>query len=289
MLLYHLTNIGHLIEIENDEFLEVTESNIGAPEVLDGEPLPPMVPIFIRHKDGSYGDSHPDHPDFSPTVMPRQVYLAMHDQGNAPERIDMEVFEEAIKPSTEMDEDGNPVVHVAVVVGFEPDNDALVRSTANPEIHVNPVTYGTTKYGDHVGPDVVWLTDDPTPLQHWQTIDDQPHLPYMFRKNVVLITVEVPDEDAHRWDEWAHEKGILQFWYDALDGDTGNSKHWYVVPRRIPKDEWVSIHNTETGSLYWSRDLGHVEGDERFAVPMPATWWAILLNDTKVVAHSEES
>lgn len=282
MKLYHLTNLTHLVEIENDGFLEVTESNIGAPYEVDGETLPPLIGVVIPDYDddgnptGELPESDPTHPNFLPTLMPREIWLDMStSKTGAPRMIDPAEFALHCSRVSEMDpETGQLVMPSKVVVGFEPNSDntpVLQPLEGPPEAVLNNAMAPTGKYGDHVGPDVVWLTDDPTPSQHWQALDAQPGMPYMFRKNIVLFTVEVPDEDLLHWPEWAREQGISEYWYDALDPDK-QAEHWYCVPRRILKEEWVSIHNAETGSVYWTRERGHVEGDDRFSVPLPTYW-----------------
>lgn len=274
MRLYHLTNVHHLIEIEEDGFLEVTESNIGAPLAVDGEYLPEMVGVILPSNDG-LDDSDPSHPDWVPTSMPAAIYRQMYEDGAAPRMIDPAHFNDLLqKHGTYKVVDGRPSVGMRLVLGWDGNKIDLSEpydGLLDVEKLVGDMERSQLQFGEHIGPDVVWLTNNPAPRQGWQSYGRE--IPYVFAKHAVLFTVEVPDEDVLKWSDWARQQNILDWWYDQLDesGDFG-ADNWYVVPRRIPKSEWVSIHNTETGSVYWTAELGHVEGDDRFVVPLPHFW-----------------
>jgi hypothetical protein len=93
--------------------------------------------------------------------------------------------------------------------------------------------HGLHPVGEHVGPDVVWLTDLDTAAQTGV-------LGGPARKGGVKVTVEVPDAEVHPWSEWAFDHGIHPTWYESL-GRHNRPDRWWVVERPIPHTEWVEI------------------------------------------------
>ena len=86
--------------------------------------------------------------------------------------------------------------------------------------------------GEHVGPDVVWFTSNPSPagcgLEGSQG------------KGLIRIQVELPDQELHHWQEWAHDQGIDKRWYDLLAQGRRDAE-WWVVERNVPHQEWIDI------------------------------------------------
>lgn len=88
----------------------------------------------------------------------------------------------------------------------------------------------------NAGPQVVWTTTNIIrDAQGWEqgSIVD---------KTAVRFTLQVPDEDVFWWPTWSRSLSIPDWWYDALDvAGGGGSELWYVVPRPIPRSEWLSV------------------------------------------------
>lgn len=89
------------------------------------------------------------------------------------------------------------------------------------------------------GPRVVWLSDsDNRELQGgWSSGS-------VLDKTDMRISVEVPDNEAHPWKEWARARNIEWWWEEALiraGGGEDAAKTWYVIERDIPRAEWRAI------------------------------------------------
>lgn len=105
-------------------------------------------------------------------------------------------------------------------------------------------------FGEHVGPDVVWLTSSPEPEGHglegakavsgYGTAGDD------VDKSEIRITVEIPDSDAEHWPEFAVAHGIHPEWRRALEKGH-RAESWYVCRRPIPRSEWRAVENLRTG------------------------------------------
>jgi hypothetical protein len=84
-------------------------------------------------------------------------------------------------------------------------------------------------YGEHVGPDVVWLTESKEKLDNGLiggAVDKQ------------KIRFEIEIENAIRWRDFANQYKINPKWYRRLD-ITGNytAKNWWVSTMRIPVNQ----------------------------------------------------
>lgn len=243
--LYHLTCIGHFPKIMDDGYLKTVESNIGSPDFFQADPNDPeyeseKVLVWPKRERGVPYKR-------VPMMVPGPLLKQMEEK--------QEMFTRVTRKELEKLGDPNDQMTVSMVVGWDLDEDA-------PDV----------KYGEHVGPDVVWLTSDPTPKQAWQSLDNV--LDVRAEKSQILFVVDVPDEDVKKWSHWAFEQGISRFWYDALDDDDGSAENWYVVPREIPKAEWVAIYMAQTGEALWlNPDLHDVDPDdlnERGLIGIPA-------------------
>lgn len=98
---------------------------------------------------------------------------------------------------------------------------------------------------EHAGPDVVWLTSNPDPVQHrgwgWRGPNAG-----VISKTEVRFTVEIPMRDAHRWWDWSARRGIDRVWAQRL-ASVGGSRSWVVVERSIPGEEWLEVVDVATG------------------------------------------
>lgn len=92
-------------------------------------------------------------------------------------------------------------------------------------------------YGEHVGPDVVWLTDVPNVRNgHGLAMPDASYP----SKYAVRFSLNVPD--AIPWAKFASDHGINRRWYDLLNKTGGGTaRHWWVSPRSIYAPEWQSV------------------------------------------------
>lgn len=93
----------------------------------------------------------------------------------------------------------------------------------------------------HAGPDVVWLTSNPTcrPMKEWGRNG-------LADKGAVRFTVDVPASEVHRWHDWAKRRGMSEQTIAAL-AEVGGSRSWWVIERPIPGDEWAEVIFTATG------------------------------------------
>ena len=106
---------------------------------------------------------------------------------------------------------------------------------------------GVKPVGDHVGPDVVWLTSLTNPIS--AGIDALPGT------QVIRVVVDVPAEEVSRWPAWSKGRGIDPRWYRSLakgrypDG-------WYVVERPVPWTEWTGIERVGERATLWRPEDG---------------------------------
>ena len=108
-------------------------------------------------------------------------------------------------------------------------------------------------YGEHIGPDVVWLTDKATPGANGlevvlpvASIESQVELlegatgrPFI-EIDKRLVRLELDLDDAHHWPEWSCEHGINRQWARALSRDNLPWR-WWVSERPIPVGEIAAV------------------------------------------------
>lgn len=92
--------------------------------------------------------------------------------------------------------------------------------------------------GEHVGPDVVWLTDVDTigngaGLALDGSLDGTD-------KTAVRIEVDVPDADVTWWPDFARAHGMHRNWRRVIERGR-DPESWFVVARAIPRREWVKV------------------------------------------------
>lgn len=95
-------------------------------------------------------------------------------------------------------------------------------------------------YGEHVGPDVVWLTDVPRPRAKAIALDvtlDGTD------KTAVRITVDVDAEDLTWWPDFRRRHGIHREWRRHLERGR-DPDSWWVVEHPIPVESFVEVVNT---------------------------------------------
>lgn len=94
-------------------------------------------------------------------------------------------------------------------------------------------------YGEHVGPDVVWLTEV-SDLKAGHGLDCG-----VLNKLEIRFTVKA---SAIHWPSFAAIYGINKSWYRALNRKGGGSaKKWWVSHDVIPASDWVEVYDIERG------------------------------------------
>ena len=94
--------------------------------------------------------------------------------------------------------------------------------------------HGISPIGEHVGPDVVWLTDLADASQTG-VVETPPA-----SKGAVRVTVEVPAADAQPWPTWARSQGIHELWLASI-GQGNAPDRWWVVAREIDWSDWIEV------------------------------------------------
>lgn len=110
----------------------------------------------------------------------------------------------------------------------------------------------------HAGPDVVWLTDQPSfnqlcveiPAERLRRAVASGLSAADIDKKAVRFTVDVAD--AMPWAAFAKQHGAKKSWLRDL-AKAGDPKTWFVLPRPIHRAEWVSVDNVRDGVPMWSR------------------------------------
>ena len=109
--------------------------------------------------------------------------------------------------------------------------DGVIRTT---ESNVGSPTPKRQPYGEHVGPDVVWLLDElPATLEHM-------HHGLNVEKQGYVFEVNVP---AIRWLDWTWAAAMNPDWRADLIASGGgmeDAEHWYVFPAPIKRPLWTN-------------------------------------------------
>jgi hypothetical protein len=133
----------------------------------------------------------------------------------------------------------------------------------------------------HAGPDVVWLTRDPSPWQAWMRMPGR-LLPV--DKGRIRFLVDVPHGELQSWSTWADQHGVADAWRRAMVDSGGPSDAWYVTERIVPWQEWLRIEDTNSGQVWWRQtpdqlasrqmnlglDTLHVTNRPRITMHVPA-------------------
>ena len=91
---------------------------------------------------------------------------------------------------------------------------------------------GLLPYGEHIEPDVVWLTDRDEPIRCG--VDVQPvATPVVYDKTRVRLTVDVPAVEVHHWPAWSRRHRMNPKWRRRLEANMSPSR-WYVVEATHP-------------------------------------------------------
>ncbi len=104
------------------------------------------------------------------------------------------------------------------------------------ESNIGSPTPDMPPFGEHVGPDVVWLMDEEDPFAHDHGLAGSFH-----NKRAVRIEVDVP---AILWLAWEPAMRMNPVWRGAFMHSGGGSPayhHWYVWPAPIKRGRWKSI------------------------------------------------
>lgn len=276
MRLFHITCYHHMAKIFEDDLITTTESNIGAPDIMNlklheniakqekvDNDDPPLVMVW-----------HPNHPGEVLTI-PRDLLAKIEEAGRKNFR---RLTQREI--NTEVGDGKSYVAKIVVDVELNVTQDGKFGDIISD---TNASSDDLAPYGEHLGPDVVWLTRDITPRQAWASPGGhswEEH-PEMYRKDSILIEVNVPDEEVHKWSEWAFEQGINPNWYYALALGLDEHLDWFVIERPIPFEEWTGVWDLNNSACLWlppgtlpagqQKEGGWVKDGFR-DIPLPESW-----------------
>jgi hypothetical protein len=122
-------------------------------------------------------------------------------------------------------------------------------------------------FGEHVGPDVVWLTTRESPkrnglehppgaLVHHAKATGRPAIEW--DKTRIRITVDLPANEVARWSVWSKRYRMHPKWRKAME--TGNAAgSWWVIERPIRGDEIVHVEGDEDLAKYLDTDEGDLQ------------------------------
>ncbi|MFD6936246.1 hypothetical protein ACFWAP_08855 [Streptomyces goshikiensis] len=110
-----------------------------------------------------------------------------------------------------------------------------------------------------------WPQDGSAPKTvHTMESNDPEDLPWAFRVGrTIRLEMRIPQADAHHWFGWAkvnvppnahHSLGVPVWTPDDhayVNHWNRGSKHWYVIQRDVPADEWVTAVDVETSEVLW--------------------------------------
>lgn len=109
-------------------------------------------------------------------------------------------------------------------------------------------------YGEHVGPDVVWLTSSPyvsgsgVELDPMGVLDRGPEM-IEVDPTRIRITVDLPENEVHRWTPWSRQHRMNPKWRRVLE-EGMKPQDWYVIERNVPISEVLSEMTTIDGELF---------------------------------------
>ena len=124
--------------------------------------------------------------------------------------------------------------------------DGFIRPT---ESNIGSARPDWPPMGDRVGPDVVWLTDQPAPNARALALQKPPaHVLAALEaqgnrarwepKTQVRIRLDLQDGEAEPWRTFCTRHGIHRQWRRALERGRAPAT-WYVLPRSVALDEIV--------------------------------------------------
>lgn len=104
-------------------------------------------------------------------------------------------------------------------------------------------------YGEHVGPDVVWLLDTPEPGATSHGLSGG-------RSDKTAVRLTVDTDSAVPWEKWRPRREMHPSWREAFvaaGGGTDASAHWWVSEAAIFSNDWVdiSIHGVKQDLSSW--------------------------------------
>jgi hypothetical protein len=120
------------------------------------------------------------------------------------------------------------------------------------ESHIGSADPKMLPCGEHVGPDVVWLTTKSTAtangvdrlLVTLKQKSVQLGCPMIaLDKTQVRLTVEIPDDEVHSWPEWAKAHGIHGRWQMTREKNQA-PWCWRIAERAVRSDEIVDTRMT---------------------------------------------
>ena len=121
------------------------------------------------------------------------------------------------------------------------------------ESNVGSISPWLPPYGEHVGPDVVWLTDTTSsrglalepPLHVYEPHERDAATAFCqaegtFDKKAVRLTVELPEDECHQWRRWVKRYDMNPEWKRIFQ--SGREPYrWWVIERPILLSEIVDV------------------------------------------------
>lgn len=98
-------------------------------------------------------------------------------------------------------------------------------------------------FGNHIGPDVLWLLDVP------EVRFDHGLSGSVLNKDAVRFTVRA---DAVRWLNWQPRFDMHPEWHSNLlraGGGPKAARHWYVTESDVWAEDWIEVKNMRTGEI----------------------------------------
>jgi hypothetical protein len=114
------------------------------------------------------------------------------------------------------------------------------------ESNIGSPIAGWPPYGQHVGPDVVWLSSAANIVKGLGIIGFTGD----FDKTGVRITVDLPDNEVVKWTKWPYRRRMNKHWRKVMEQDQ-LPELWWLIERPIHDYEWVDV------------EVGWRQGDEK--------------------------
>jgi len=128
-----------------------------------------------------------------------------------------------------------------------PERLAMIRAAGFLKVTESNIGSGRPDWppsGEHVGPDVVWLTDALETTAKALGVESVQY--DGTDKMAVRITVKVPDAEVSWWPDFAREHGIHRQWRRLMERGR-DADSWWVIPRPVMLSEVAAIEHRPPG------------------------------------------
>jgi len=112
-------------------------------------------------------------------------------------------------------------------------------------------------FGEHVGPDVVWLTSHDEASGHGleNVFRSHPNFPIETDKTRVRITVDLPDNELQRWGTFSKQYRMHPKWRRVIEHNMRHSS-WWVLERPVRPEEIVDAYVERTLAETLNLEIG---------------------------------